>query len=379
MTTAIAEESTAQSVDLKNDTAPSHDSQLSTEEEKELRNCEKRIAKGQRDSITAILTIRRKKLYRAQFETFDDYMKCRWGRSRQWATQQINWLRVVEFLDQQNCEFGKTPYQFSVDEGQHFVKLRNRLPTNLTDEDEQAMCDLIGKLTADALVEAQSEAEALGKPRTTGMTKNAVEKRLRFLTNRDVYGDDLTLDESVQIDRLEGYSDHDIRTLLESAREGAEKEERAAGDCLMELVDRIVKEDEKERRLQEIENDIQEFESKAEELKATKLSLVGAEDEADEDDDPAEDKEREVVSEDAEEDETTEEAVAMFDLRLDGDFVKVCGYAQDQVTAEGLAEHFEEFAVGVVEGRIKSGGIQIEVVESETEQEDPALVVKKPR
>jgi hypothetical protein len=66
--------------------------------------------KGHRKAVEAMREIRERKLFRLRdYDTFDDYVECHRGRTRQWATQEINWLRACECLE----SHGKAPYQFS--------------------------------------------------------------------------------------------------------------------------------------------------------------------------------------------------------------------------------------------------------------------------
>jgi hypothetical protein len=67
-------------------------------------------AKKHREAVEALREIRERKLFRRRgYDTFDDYVEGHRGRTRQWATQEINWLRACECLEAS----GKGPYQFS--------------------------------------------------------------------------------------------------------------------------------------------------------------------------------------------------------------------------------------------------------------------------
>jgi len=85
-----------------------------TSERQELERLEGVIKDGERPrrkAIGALREIRQRDLYKsAGYATFDDYVEQRWGRTRQWATQEINVLRVVELLE---AATGKDTYQFS--------------------------------------------------------------------------------------------------------------------------------------------------------------------------------------------------------------------------------------------------------------------------
>ena len=92
----------------------SEETVLSSQEEDDLHRLEAVFERGQRESIAALREIRERKLHRIGYTTFDEYVDARWGRSRQWATQQINWLRRVELLE----AIGKNSYQLNVDDAQ---------------------------------------------------------------------------------------------------------------------------------------------------------------------------------------------------------------------------------------------------------------------
>lgn len=284
--------------------------------------------KGERESIWHLRENHRGRYYRRQFGTLDDYMAAR-GHTRQWAYQQFNWLRRCELFEElTGFPFGKAPYQLGVEESQKLGPLEPDY------DDEDCDHDLYAKLFVDAVIEAQGEAEAAGKPRTVDMTKHAVKKRVNLLANRDVYGDDLTLEESVQIDRLpSGTTDSKIRTLLDSAREGAVKEGRSSDECLKELVDEIVKDDERREKKQDLEADLQEAESAAAEIRG-KLSVFSAEDEDMEEEHPVQDDEQ--VEEDDAEDGATADEMVLFDVELSTEVESLTGNASGRFGADDL-------------------------------------------
>lgn len=90
----------------------------------ELQRLEAVVEQGRkqhRKAIEALREIRERDLYKPMYESFDDYIETRWGRTRQWATQEINWLRATECLEAS----GKTSYQFSVGSIQCAASLLN--------------------------------------------------------------------------------------------------------------------------------------------------------------------------------------------------------------------------------------------------------------
>jgi hypothetical protein len=129
-------------------------------------------------SIAALRQIRQRKLFREQFGNFDEYMAAR-GRTRQWATQQINWLRRQELLEELTGQpAGKGPYQLSVDEAQKLGPLVP--PDDLGDDETELYCQMF----VESLVEAQEAADAAGTARTAKMTERAVAKRVKYVENR---------------------------------------------------------------------------------------------------------------------------------------------------------------------------------------------------
>jgi hypothetical protein len=76
-------------------------SELTTTEAGTLSALEECISKGQKTFIEvgcALAEIRDSKLYRADFKTFEDYCRVKWGWSKPYCTQLIGAARVVESL-----------------------------------------------------------------------------------------------------------------------------------------------------------------------------------------------------------------------------------------------------------------------------------------
>ena len=207
---------------------------LTAQEKKELVSLERRFAQGQRESIVALQEIRERKLYRAEYKTFDAYMSGRWNRTRQWATQQIGWLRRQELLESLDSEFGKGIYQLTVAEALALAPLE---PTKDSDD-----ANLYATLYLQAVKDAQDEADSTGSKRTTEILKKAVERKTQFLQDRQRYGEDLTCDEADQLERLKDKKSYaDTRSILAAAREISAKESRYSAECLEELVDKALK------------------------------------------------------------------------------------------------------------------------------------------
>jgi hypothetical protein len=187
---------------------------LTPEERKDYQVLEKKFRSGQRGSLAALREIRERKLYREDYATFDAYMAGRWYRTRQWATQNLNWLRCMELLEAS----GKNSYHLNVDDAQALVSL---------EEDPE--------LYVQALEEAEEEAQRAGKKRTTKLLQQAVKRRTEFLSASAHLGmPDLTYDESKALNRL-GLSRKNNPNLVAEAQAKAEAEIHPLDDCLAEV------------------------------------------------------------------------------------------------------------------------------------------------
>ena len=188
---------------------------LTSEERDDLQKLEKKFAKGQRESAAALREIRERKLYRQDFPSFDTYVETRWHKTRQWATQLINWLRRSELLQ----AIGKDPYQ------------------SLTVDDAQALGPLEEhpELFVTALEEAQEEANRAGKKRTKKHLQEAVKRRTDYLSLLANVGvPDLTYEESRALARL-GAARQSKPNFVEEAKATAQTEGRPLSDCLLEV------------------------------------------------------------------------------------------------------------------------------------------------
>ena len=70
--------------------------ELTQKEQQTLQACEQDITKGIELQAKALQTIRDKKLYRSEFDTFEDYVSDRLGKSRSWAYRQIDYIKVCQ-------------------------------------------------------------------------------------------------------------------------------------------------------------------------------------------------------------------------------------------------------------------------------------------
>ena len=72
--------------------------QLTRSENAKLSQCEEIIERGERIFIEvgrALLQIREEQLYLGSSDTFEGYVKARWGKSRSWAYRQISAMEAV--------------------------------------------------------------------------------------------------------------------------------------------------------------------------------------------------------------------------------------------------------------------------------------------
>jgi len=190
------------------------DEKLTPEERDELRKLEAKFEGGQHESIVALRAIRERKLFREDHKTFDDYVERRWNRTRQWATQQINWLRRSELLEAN----GKDPYQMTVDDAQALAPLEEH-----------------PELFVEAIAEADEEARLSGKKRTKNHIKEAVRRRIDFVAARAALGmPDLAYDESRALARL-GVSRMVSPDLAAEAKEKVAMQGSPLSDCLLEV------------------------------------------------------------------------------------------------------------------------------------------------
>ncbi len=188
---------------------------LTPEDRKDLRALEKKFASGQRGSLAALREIRERKLWREDYATFDAYMAGRWGHSRQWATQQLNWLRRTELLE---AASGNDRYQMTVDDAKALGPLEEH-----------------PELFVEALEEAEEEAKRAGKRRTKKHLEAAVRRRTEFLSARETLGvPDLSYEESLALARL-GVTRMSHPNLVEDAKAKAEAEGHPLSDCLLEV------------------------------------------------------------------------------------------------------------------------------------------------
>lgn len=216
----------------------------------------------------------------------------------------------------------------TVDEAQ---KLGPLVPNDDLDGDE---AELYAQMYVDAVIEAQSEADAQSKPRTAKMTERAVRKRVRYIENRRAFGDDLQLEESIEIDRLSGRSHDDISALLASAREVAKQEERPAIHCFRELVEQALGSD----SLTEVSDDPGDNSEPSQHLAVV---------EPDQPVKPGHESDG-IVSDEPQR-----------DVELDGDFATVVGSKSARYYLTELADLFNKLADEIAQGQIVTGTITI--------------------
>lgn len=186
---------------------------MSKKEQRDFERLDKKFDKGQRESVAALREIRERKLFREEYATFDEYMGAR-GKTRQWATQQIQWLRRIELLEQN----GKDSYQ-----------------SQLTVDDMQVLGPLEDEPEAfvRAVVEGIEEAERQGMKQKKPFLKEAVGRQQRYFERlKNLAVSDLSYEESKALDQL-GDAERAESNLVEQAREQATKSGKAISDCLI--------------------------------------------------------------------------------------------------------------------------------------------------
>jgi hypothetical protein len=118
--------------------------------------------KKHREAVEALREVRDRKLFRKRgYDSFDDYVECHRRRTRQWATQEINWLRACECLEAR----GKGPYQFS--------KQAVQPAAYLLESDPEGFCEVYLGAAAKAL------------PVTENAVKESLKDYLHFVQLRD--------------------------------------------------------------------------------------------------------------------------------------------------------------------------------------------------
>lgn len=191
---------------------------MSGKDRKDFERLDRKFEKGQRESIAALREIRERKLFREQFHSFTAYVAAR-GKTVPWATQQINWLRRIELLEQN----GKDSYR-----------------SLLTVDDVQVLGPLEDEPEAfvRAVVEGVEEAESQGMKQKKPFLKEAVGRQQRYFERlKNLAVSDLTYDESMALDQL-GDAERAGGNLVEQARSQAAKSGEAISDCLIVACDR---------------------------------------------------------------------------------------------------------------------------------------------
>lgn len=191
---------------------------LSQDERTEFERLETEFQTGQRASIEALREIRQRRLYREQFPSFDAYLAQRWARTRQWVTQQVNWLRCVERLEKN----GKDSYR-------------------LTADDAQVVCHLADKdpeLFMLALEHADREATNAHRRRKKSDLEAAVTMVRRFSFLREQTESDPTFDDFLVLSPLDAFVRSESFNLVKEAQEESQQDGSSLSECLVRLCDR---------------------------------------------------------------------------------------------------------------------------------------------
>lgn len=223
---------------------------------------------SEREYIEAIVEIRRRRLYREEYDTFDEFVTRRLRKTRQWVTQQTRWLEAVKVLE---AATGKKIYQWDVQPGSkaEVTELRPLV------EDRYGHSSLGDQLTLAqlALYEADQQANAERRKRSARHVREQV-ARIQFWMNckERCEDEDLPLSTADQINRIRtalrsaASWSSEVNGLIESAQQTATNEGRAFEDCLREIADALSAARNKEDERQAILKEKKALEAKAQEI-----------------------------------------------------------------------------------------------------------------
>jgi hypothetical protein len=126
-------------------------------------------------------------LWSQEYRTSSDYAWGEYGHSRPWLTQEMNWLRRQELLDELCRARGIKEMAIIKEEGEHLAELEDH-----PDQFVQAM------------IEAEMEFRSRGKSKKSKATcmKNQVARQRAYLNERKVVTPDLTWQEYESLERL---------------------------------------------------------------------------------------------------------------------------------------------------------------------------------
>ena len=232
---------------------------------------------SEREYIEAIVEIRRRRLYREEYDTFDEFVTRRLRKTRQWVTQQTRWLEAVKVLE---AATGKKIYQWDVQPGSkaEATELRPLV------EDRYGHSSLGDQLTLAqlALYEADQHANAERRKRSARHVREQV-ARIQFWMNckERCEDEDLPLSTADQINRIRtalrsaASWSSEVNGLIESAQQTATNEGRAFEDCLREIADALSAARNKEEERQAILKEKKALEAKAQEIEKALTDLDG--------------------------------------------------------------------------------------------------------
>jgi hypothetical protein len=173
------------------------ESDLSEEERADLAKYEGQISQGLRQSAEAFRQIKKRKLYREDYTSWNTYIEQRWQISGTSADNHIAWLRMTEMLEK---ELGQD-YRLNLTEAKALLKLREH-----------------PELAAEAIVAAEGRAKEENRKRETADVVAEVERRRDYALYSSV-PKKMTLDE-FQALRAVGVPAHKAADVIGSVREG---------------------------------------------------------------------------------------------------------------------------------------------------------------
>jgi hypothetical protein len=162
---------------------------------------------GQRETAEAIRMAMTSDppLWRQEYRTSTHYAWGEFGHHRPWLTQQMNWLRRQELIDEVCKARGITEMRIIPEEGEHLKELED-----------------YPELFVQAMIEAEIEFRSRGKSKKTkaSCVKKQVARQMAYLSERNVATPDLTWREYESLERLgEDLRAHDAKLVEDAARE----------------------------------------------------------------------------------------------------------------------------------------------------------------
>ena len=145
--------------------------QLTAAEKRSLKQHEETIEQGQQAFMAvgrALLAIREEQLYLENYDSFDQYVKKKWGFSKRWANQQIASMEAADDVSE---------LQIELYDGKNGIQVGTIVPT-LTESQARELAKLDSPAArADAISKVVASAPLVdGKPKITAASLKAAIK-----------------------------------------------------------------------------------------------------------------------------------------------------------------------------------------------------------